>query len=125
MTEPGSEFRLFGTPKQTDMLLLIGLLEETYATELARLVKVNLGTVQNYVQAMERSGVIATRNIGKERRISINPQFYARKELQALILRLVEARPDISKAAASLRRRPRRMGKPLESVDLALRGGEE
>lgn len=124
MTEGSSDFRLFGTSKQTDMLLLIGLLEETYASELARLLNVHLGTVQNYVQAMELCGILATRAIGKERRISINPRFYARKELQALISKLVEVRPDIMKSAASLRRRPRRMGKPLELVDPDLRRGE-
>lgn len=108
------KFRLFGTRKQTEMLILVGLLEETYASELAKLLGVGLMSVQNYVKGMELSGVLATRVIGKERRIALNPRFFARKELKALLARLSDAEPELQKAAASLRRRPRRTGKPID-----------
>ncbi len=108
------EMRLFGTGNQTRLLVLIGVLEETYASELARLAGVNLATVQNFVKNLELGGVLATRVIGKERRIGINRRFPARNELKALLAKLAELDPVVQDGVRRLRKRPRRMGKDID-----------
>lgn len=105
--------KVFGSPPRTDLLILVGLLEESYPRELARLTGINLSSVQNIVDSLDREGVIATRLIGKERRVTLNPRYYAVKELRRYLLRLAAGRPDLERIAASVRRRPRRAGKPL------------
>ena len=114
-------FRLFGTRKQTSILILIGMLEESYSSEIARLAGVKISTVQNYVQAMELSGVLVTRPIGKERRISLNPRFFAINELKSLLEKLSIAEPELNERVSRVRRRPRRMGKPLRPISEELR----
>lgn len=106
-------FRLFGTRKQTEVLILLGMLEESYPREIARLVGSSLQSVQNYVEKLELSGVLVSRLIGRERRVSFNPRFVARAELLALLDRLADAEPKLRSAAASVRRRPRRRGKEI------------
>ena len=105
--------KLFGTPKQTQILVLLGLLEESYPRELSRLTGVSLTAVQSYLESLELVGVLASRLIGKERRVSLNPRFYAYRELQALLQKLAEADKSIQLRAATLRRRPRRKGKEI------------
>jgi hypothetical protein len=51
---------------------------------------------------LEWSGVLVTRMIGKERRISLNPRFAGRKELQALLFKLADAKPHLRTAAGVL-----------------------
>lgn len=105
--------KIFGSRRRTEVLILVALLEESYPTELARLLKAPLYSVQKVVDALDREGILATRLIGRERRVSINPSYFAGKELLAFLLRLGEAEPELNDAAATVRRRPRRKGKPL------------
>ena len=70
-------------------------------------------TVQTIVDSLEREGVIASRLLGRTRRISLDPRYFARKELQALLLKLGQGEPALLAAAASRRSRPRRKGKAL------------
>ncbi len=110
LQEPG----LFGTKKQTELLILLCLLEETYAREMSALTGTSLISVQNYFEKLERLGIVATRIIGKERRITLNPRYFALKELKVLLAKLQEASPRIEELAASIRRRPRAKGKSLD-----------
>lgn len=103
----------FGTPRRTEVLVAIAVLETTYAAELARLLGATLYTVQQIVWALEREGVLAIRNVGRTRLIELNPRFFAYRELKDLALKLADAMPSIRAAAATLRRRPRRTGKKL------------
>lgn len=105
--------RLFGSERRTEILLAIGLLEETYARELARLLGAPLVSVQRVVDALDRESVVATRLVGRLRRITLNPRFFAQRELTALILRLAKADAALVEAVESLRRSPRKRGKPL------------
>jgi hypothetical protein len=105
--------KLFGTARRTEVLEALALLEETYARELARVLDAPLITIQRLVDGLEREGVVVTRLIGKERRITFNPRFYAGKELKALLLRLSEGDVRVSNSVNALRRRPRKKGKPL------------
>lgn len=113
---------LFGTRRQTVVLILLALLEESYPRELSRLTGVSLPAVQGLVEKLELQGVLATRLLGRERWVSFGPRFLARDELRALLDRMGDFEPEIQKLAASIRRRPRRIGKPIDLVPEELLG---
>jgi hypothetical protein len=105
--------RLFGSARRTEVLMGIALLEETYARELARVLAAPLLSVQRIVEALDREGAVATRLVGQQRRVTLNPKYFARKELAALLRRLALGDQRLLDAVGSMRRRPRRKGKPL------------
>jgi hypothetical protein len=105
--------RILGSRRKTEILVLTALLGESYPTELARLLGAPLYSVQSIVNGLDRDGVLAVRHMGNQLRVSLDPRFFAFKELRALLLRLAEAEPEIRKIAAGRRSRPRRSGQPL------------
>ncbi len=105
--------KLFGSCRRTEVLVLVALLGETYPTELARLLEAPLYSIQSIVDALDRECVVATWMSGNSRRVSLDPRYFAHKELRALLLRLADAEPELRAAAARRRTRPRRAGKPI------------
>jgi len=104
--------KLFGSRRRTEILVMLALLEESYPTEIARLLAASLFSVQTIIDSLEREGVLATRLMGRSRRVSLDPRFYAHRELRDLLLRFAEAEPLLRQAAAARRSRPRRRRKP-------------
>ncbi|MCB8931856.1 MAG: hypothetical protein M9921_02640 [Fimbriimonadaceae bacterium] len=104
---------LFGTRLRTRLLLVLSLLDESYATELARLAGARLYAVQKHLEDFEDDGILVSRVIGRERRVSFNPRFFAKKELAALLERLAEQDEEVLAAVRSVRRRPHRKGKEI------------
>ena len=94
-------------------MVLLALLDESYPRELARLIGASLSSVQLAVERLESEGVLATRLIGTSRRVSLNPRYFAVKQLRELLMRLADGFPEFKESAATIRRRPRRAGKPL------------
>lgn len=86
---------------------MLALLEETYPTELARLLDAPLYSVQTILADLESQGVVASRKRGRMRMVSLEPRFFAARELRALLLRLAEAESELEAAAARRRARPR------------------
>ncbi len=108
-----NQLKLFGTRRRTQILILLFLLEETHASELASLLRIPVKTVQRILAGLEDENVISGRIIGRERRIRLNERYFAADELHSL-LRTVAARDSqMAEAAANLRRRPRRKGKDI------------
>jgi hypothetical protein len=105
--------KLFGSPSRTKVLTLVALLEDTYPRELARLSDAPLASVQRMVNDLEREGVVATRIVGANRQVSLNPRFYGANELRSLLLKYSKRDPGLESRVARLRRRPRRAGKAL------------
>jgi DNA-binding IclR family transcriptional regulator len=105
--------KLFGSPSRTRVLTLIALLDETYPRELARLTGAPLASVQRMVNDLEREGAVATRIVGANRQVGLNPRFYGANDLRALLLKYAKRDPDLERRASKLRRRPRRAGKAL------------
>jgi len=110
--EPPDAPPLLGSSVSTAMLILVAVLEESYPAELARLLGSSISSVQRTLDRLEREGLIATRKLGV-RRVTLNPLYPAANELKALLLRLAEGYPEYAAIRESLRRRPRRRGKPL------------
>ena len=105
-------WQLFGSPRRTQVLVLLGLLQESYPSELAQLLGARLFSVQTILDSLESEGVIVTRRLGNTRRVQLNPRFAAHDELRALLWKMGEHDLELQKAAAQKRGRPRRKGKP-------------
>jgi len=104
---------LLGGRTRTRVLVATALLEETYPRELTGLLALPLITVQRAVEQLDREGVLASRRVGVQRMIRLNPRYFALGELRALLLQLAKGMPDVAEAVSSLRRRPRRAGKAI------------
>lgn len=102
----------FGPQTRTRLLVALSLLDESYPREMARLLGVSLSAVQKALASLERDGLVAVRSVGRTRVARIDPRYFARQELLAYLERLAEADPDLARSVSSLRRRPRRTGKP-------------
>mgnify|MGYP001578793547 CR=1 FL=1 len=103
----------FGSSARTRALLALQLLTESYARELARLLELNLSSVQKALQSLERDGLVAARAAGRTRLYRLNPRAPARQEMERYLERLLEPEAKLRALTAQLRRRPRRTGKPL------------
>lgn len=94
------------------MLVALRLLGETYPSELATLLGIRLYAVQRILSGLESGGAIVSRLLGRTRRVSLNPRYFAHRELDALLWKLGEHDPELQKLLGVRRRRPRRPGKP-------------
>jgi DNA-binding transcriptional ArsR family regulator len=103
----------FGRRARTRTLLALHLMQESYARELARLLDLSLSGVQKALESLERDGLVAGRAAGRTRLFRIAPRAFARRELERYLDRLLEPELALSDRVATVRRRPRRTGKPL------------
>lgn len=105
--------KLFGTRRRTQVLLLIHLLKESHASEIAMLLGTTLKTVQRILAGLEDEGIITGRIVGRERRIQLSSRYFAAAELKQLLSALVPRDRETEAAAEALRRRPRIRGKEV------------
>ena len=108
-----SGFGVFGTGLRSNILVALALLEESHASELARILGAGLTTVRNAMDTLEQVGLIAGRVEGNTRRVRLNPRYWAQAELKALLEKLALGDPELMNRVGDLRRRPRRVGKAL------------
>lgn len=105
---------LFGTVLRDRVLTRLALTENgLHVRELARQIDASATAVHRVVIALERAGVVVSREIGRSRVVVLNRRWYGAVELRALLDRLVDAYPEVRERAATQRERPRRIGKPL------------
>jgi len=109
MTAP----KLFGSSRRTEVLLMLALLGESYPAELTRLLGASKASILQILDALETEGVVASRQLGRTRRVALDPRTFGAKELRALLDKLASGQPRLQRLAASRRARPRRKGKPL------------
>lgn len=98
---------------RTRTLVAIAVLEETHASELARLLGAGITTIRNAVDTLEQAGIVAGVLEGQTRRVKLDPRFRAYEELKVLLAKMALGDPALLSAIADLRRRPRRSGKAL------------
>ena len=77
------------------MLIALRLLEQSYARELSRFLRLPVSVVQKAVRSLERDDLIAGRLFGKTRVLQLNPRYFAAAEVRALLDRFVEADTDL------------------------------
>ncbi|NOT32676.1 MAG: winged helix-turn-helix transcriptional regulator [Candidatus Eisenbacteria bacterium] len=102
----------FGSSTRTRALLAMRLLVETYARELARFLDLNLSGVQKALRSLEADGLVAARAVGRTRVYRLGPRAGARKDLERYLDGLLVTETKLRAKAATLRRRPRKAGKP-------------
>lgn len=105
--------QVFGSALRTNILVLTRLLENTYTSELAKLLNISQPATYKAVRRLEDQDILAIRTVGVQRVISLNPRFFGASELAALLSKLAQLSPEYQKRAAQLRRRPRKTGKRL------------
>jgi DNA-binding transcriptional ArsR family regulator len=103
----------FGSQTRTRVLVALSLLEQSYARELARLLGVRISVIQKAILSLEKDAIVSARSVGRTRVVTVNPRYFARRELLAYLARLAEADARLRGVVAGLRRRPRRSGKRL------------
>lgn len=106
-----SGFDVFGTGVRTKTLLAIYLMQETHASELARVIGAGVNTIRNALDTLERAGLVVGTIEGNTRRVRLNPKFRAHAELADLLHKLSLGETALMTKIADLRRRPRRAGK--------------
>jgi hypothetical protein len=106
-----SSDKLFGTVLKTRVLMAIAMLEETFPAEICRVINSRLFPVQRALDSLEGEGIIVSRKPGVERRVSINPRYFASSELKALLRKIAMQDQPLMSALSQLRTRPRRRGK--------------
>jgi predicted transcriptional regulator len=103
---------LFGSVTRTRLLVAVMMLERAYVAELAVMLGKSSVTIWRMVQALESEDVLATYKIGNARMVELNSRNVAVDGLRSLLLVLARRDPALMEAAATLRRSPRKIGKP-------------
>jgi DNA-binding transcriptional ArsR family regulator len=103
----------FGGLGRTRVLLALRLLGESHGRELARLLGMPASSVVQALGSLERDGLVAGRAVGRLRLFRLDPRYFAHDDLRRYLARLAEPETALLSRVASLRRRPRRAGKPL------------
>ena len=102
--------KLFGSEPRSKLLVALALLGETFPSELARVIGSSLITTQRILRDLERESIVASRQVGRNRMVSLNPRMYGAAELVALLEKYAR-RTDVVERIEQIRRRPRRPGK--------------
>ncbi len=103
----------FGSSTRTRVLVTLNLLGSSFQRELSRLLRTSPSVIQKALSSLERDGLVAGRLAGRTRLYTINPRYFAGRELTAFLGRLADGDVALQAEVAQLRRRPRRAGKPL------------
>jgi len=103
--------KLFGSPLRTRILVLLHLVGGSFPAELADLLGANVTSIRRILDDLELGSVVVSRPIGRVRRVQLNPRWYAARELAALLERLGEGDPKLSKLSPQRRAHPRRPSK--------------
>lgn len=104
---------LFGSRTRERVLRLIGLLEQTYPSQLAIALKEPLMVVQRTTADLERDGILASRAMGRTRMYELNKRYQHYHPLRDLLAQMGQSDPETVAAARQVRQRPRRAAKPI------------
>jgi hypothetical protein len=103
----------FGGTTRTRVLVALGVLGSSFPRELSRLLLTPVSAVSRALYGLERDALVSGRLVGRTREFTLNPAYFAKRELGAYLARLAGADTELLAQVESLRRRPRRSGKPL------------
>jgi predicted transcriptional regulator len=103
---------LIGSPVRERVLLFLLVRKESYAREIAARLGVGLLGVQNQLARLESGGVLYSRLRGRTRLYGMDPRYPFRRELEALLRKVLRFLPDEERERLyTPRLRPRRAGK--------------
>jgi hypothetical protein len=103
----------FGGRTRTETLLTLRLMDESYAREIARILRRPVSGVVKALKSLESDALVAGRTEGRTRLFRLAPRYFAYAELRRYLERLTEPEDDLRDRVGRLRRRPRKIGKRL------------
>jgi predicted transcriptional regulator len=105
---------LFGSLSRERILTYIAAREQGYAREITEFWKCPDRPIKRELNRLESDGVLIAKSYGRTISFSMNSRFFLRKELTALLLKIIDAYPPEWKEKLLFnRRRPRAKGKPI------------
>jgi predicted transcriptional regulator len=105
---------ILGSKNAERVLVYIFARNEGYAREIASFYNADLKSIQMQLDKFEKSGVLASRTVGRTRPYVFNPRYPFLNELKALLGKAFSFYPDQEQEALVMnRRRPRARGKVL------------
>lgn len=105
---------LVGSVNKERVLIYLVARERGYARQIARFFGAPLNPVQKAMDALERSGILVSREVGNTLEYEFNPRYAMRTELRLLLEKALSLYPkDLRDELLIVRRRPRRRSKPL------------
>lgn len=105
---------LFESEIKEKILLYLYTNGESYPREIANAFKFYLNAVQNHLLNLESAGVLYSKLKGKVRLFGINPRYPFKKELEALLEKVLKFIPEKENEKFYMRRlRPRQTKKPF------------
>ena len=109
---------LFGSVNRERILTFIAAREEGYAREIINFWNCPDRPIKRELNRLEAEGILVAKNYGRTIIYRINPRYYLRKELLALLLKAIDAYPPEWKNKLIFnRRRPRAKGKPIKWLE--------
>lgn len=108
---------ILGSLSRERVLTFIAAREQGYAHEIIEFWKCPDRPIKRELNRLESDGVLVAKAYGRTIVYNMNPRYFLRNELTALLLRIVEAYPPEWRERLLLnRRRPRAKGKPVVLV---------
>ena len=105
---------LLGSKNAERVLIYIFARDEGYAREIAGFYKTDLKSIQMQLDKFEKSGVLASRAVGRTRPYVFNPRYPFLGELKTLLEKALSFYPANEQEDLTMnRRRPRAKGKNL------------
>jgi len=105
---------LLGSKNAERALMYILAREEGYAREIASFYKTDLKSIQMQLDKFEKSGVLASRTVGRTRPYAFNPRYPFLNELKGLLKKALSFYPQNEQDELLMNRhRPRARGKTL------------
>lgn len=105
---------LLGSKNAERVLIYIFAREEGYAREISSFYKTDLKSIQMQLDKFEKSGVLASRSVGRTRPYVFNPRYPFLNELKRLLEKAFSFYPKEERDELIMnRRRPRARGKTL------------
>lgn len=109
---------LLGSLSRERVLVFISARDEGYAREIACFFKTDLDPIQKQLEKLEFGGVLISRMVGRTRLYTFNPRYPFLAELKALLEKALAFYPEDEREELLMnRRRPRRSGKPFDSLE--------
>jgi len=116
---------LFGSLSRERILTFIAAREQGYAGEIVVFWNCPDRPIKRELNRLESDGVLVAKPVGRTIVYSMNPRFFLRNELLALLLKIINAYPPEWKERLLYnRRRPRARGKPIRYLEDIRRGAK-
>lgn len=90
--------KLFGSPRRTQILVALSVMDDAYPSLIAQLLDAKLFAVQQIIDSLIAEGIVSSHKEGKLRIVSLNRSFSGYNSLALLLRTLIDDLPDLKRA---------------------------